>query len=235
LKAVLLAAGYGTRLAPLTDSVPKILVPIAGRPLLAHQLDYLAANGVVGVAVNISYLAEQVEVFLERSQLPVPVCVSREDEPLGTAGALLPLRDFLNEAFVVLYGDVVTDAPLADLVATHRERGGLATLAYYVSDDTAGKGLIEADRDGRILCFAEKPETVVRGRVNAGIYVCEPPVLDLIPSGRSSDFGYDVWPAALAAGQTLYAVEVEGHVYDVGLPSVLETVEREIAAGSIRW
>jgi mannose-1-phosphate guanylyltransferase len=234
LKALLLAAGYGTRLAPLTDVIPKILVPIAGRRLLEHQLEYLADNGVESVAVNVSHLADDVVAFLERRSHPVEVRVSREDEPLGTAGALLPLGDFLTEPFVVLYGDVVTDTPLRDLMGYHRERGGVATLAYYVSDETAGKGLLEVDQDERIVGFTEKPAAAGHGRINAGIHVVEPSIVDLIEPGHS-DFGYDVWPAALAAGLPLYARRLDGYVYDVGSPSALEAVEREIAAGSIAW
>jgi NDP-sugar pyrophosphorylase family protein len=234
LKAVLLAAGYGTRLAPLTHTVPKILVPIAGRPLLEHQLEYLAANGVDSVAMNVSHLADEVVAFLERTPQPVQVRVSREDEPLGTAGALLPLRDYLTESFVVLYGDVVTDAPLRELMAYHRDRGGIATLAYHVSDDTAGKGLLEVDEHDRVVGFTEKPTTAGPGRINAGIYVLEPAVLDLVEPGHS-DFGFDVWPAALARGLPLYGRRLQGYVHDVGSAAAIEAVEREIAAGAVAW
>jgi NDP-sugar pyrophosphorylase family protein len=119
-------------------------------------------------------------------------------------------------------------------VSAHRELGGIATLAYYVSHDTAGKGLLELGDGDRVVGFTEKPARTAPGRVNAGIYACEPAILELIEPGYS-DFGYDVWPAALAAGHALYGAPVDGYAYDVGTPALLEMVEREIAAGSIRW
>jgi NDP-sugar pyrophosphorylase family protein len=234
VKALLLAAGRGTRLAPLTHSLPKVLVPIAGRPLLEHQLDYLAEQGVDEVAINVSHLADDVVAFLDRTSLPLPVRVSRESEPLGTSGALLPLRDFLDEPFLVLYGDVVTNASLGALAAAHRGRGAVATLAYYASDETAGKGLLEVDSDGRIDAFVEKPTEAVPGLVNAGIYALDPAILALIPPGHS-DFGFDVWPAALERGLPLYAHEVAGYARDIGSPELLRSVEAEIVAGSVAW
>jgi NDP-sugar pyrophosphorylase family protein len=234
VKALLLAAGLGTRLAPLTDSMPKILVTIAGRPLIEHQLEYLAANGVDSVAVNVSHFADDVVAFLEQSRPPLPVMVSRERAPLGTSGALLPLRDFFAEPFLVLYGDVVTDTSLQALMAEHAHHGGLATLAWYASEETEGKGLLELGEDDRIVAFVEKPAVSGPGRVNAGVYAVDPAVVDLLPPGYS-DFGYDVWPAALASGRPIYAHRVDGYVRDIGSPQQLRAVEGEIEAGSISW
>jgi NDP-sugar pyrophosphorylase family protein len=233
MKAVLLGAGKGTRLAPLTDSIPKILAPLGNRPLLDHQLDYLAANGVSEVAVNVHHHADQLLAALERHTPPPATRASYEPELLGTAGALLPLRDFLTEPFLVVYGDVVTDADLGALMARHRELDGIATLAYYRSDDTAGKGLLELAPDGRVTAFVEKPSDARTGCVNAGLYALDPAILDLV-GPAPSDFGHDVWPRALAAGHRLYGHELSAYLRDVGSPDALAAADAELVEGA-RW
>lgn len=232
---MLLGAGRGTRLAPLTYDVPKILVPLAGRTLLEWQLDYLAANGVDEVALNVHHHADQVERAVAGLAGRSPaVRISPEPELLGTAGALVPLRGFFRERFLLLYGDVVTDIDLRDLAAAHDAARPLATLAWYRSSELAGKGTLELDELGRITGFAEKASRSGEGRVNAGVYVLEPRVLDLI-DGDAPDFGHDVWPRALAAGEELLGVEIEGYLRDVGSPDALAAAERDLAEGRIRW
>lgn len=234
MRAVLLAAGLGTRLAPLTDSIPKILAPLGGRPLLEHQLVYLEQGGVTEVAVNVHHHAEEVIRFLESSQTALAVRVSHESRLLGTAGALLPLRDFLTEPFLVLYGDVVTDADLADFMERHLRLGGVATLTYYRSTETAGKGLLSLGTDGRVTSFAEKPETSNSCCVSAGLYALSPEALAFVRPDRP-DFGHDVWPAMLADGAAVYGHELGGYVRDVGSAEALEAANRDLVAGAIAW
>jgi mannose-1-phosphate guanylyltransferase len=235
VKAVLLAAGRGTRLAPLTDSVPKILAPLAGSSLLEHQLRYLARSGVTEVAINVHHMADKVVEALDRMEPPLAVRVSREPELLGTAGALRPLARFLDEPFALLYGDVVTDADLSELIGAHRESGAVATLAYYRSDETEGKGLLEIDAGGMITGFAEKPAGFSGiGNVNAGIYALSPEILERIGPG-ARDFGHDVWPAMLAEGAPIHAHEIHAYLRDIGSPQALEAAERDLMAGAVRW
>ena len=234
MKAVLLGAGRGTRLAPLTGDLPKILAPLAGEPLLAHQLRYLAGEGCAEVMLNVHYRAEQVLSFLEEFAAPLDVLVSREDELLGTAGALLPMRDFLDQPFVLQYGDVVTNANLGGLLDDHTRLRGLATLAYYDSEETREKGLLELAPDARIVGFVEKPETdVAEGHVNAGIYALDPEILEFIPP--HGDFGFDVWPAVSAAGRPIYGHRTDAYVCDVGSADALHRAEADLARGTLRW
>jgi NDP-sugar pyrophosphorylase family protein len=218
LKALLLAAGLGTRMRGAFGDVPKILTPFGGRTLLDHQLDYLAGQGVTEVAVNLHHRADLVLAHLEGRGVRTSV----EDELLGTAGALLPLADFLDEPFFLLYGDVVTDLALDSL----RLRG-IATLACYRSTDLEGKGVLDVDDDLRVTRFVEKGVGRAEGLVNAGIHVLDPVILDHVPS-PPADFGHDVWPRALAAGALVTAAPTGAYVRDVGTPEALAEVERDL-------
>jgi NDP-sugar pyrophosphorylase family protein len=232
--AVLLAAGHGTRLAPVIGDQPKILAEVGGRPLLERQLDYLAGNGVGEVVVNLHHLAERVETFLAGRPWPLAVRMSFEPELLGTAGALLPMRLLLGATFVVLYGDVLTDAPIADLLARHAATGAVATICCHVPDSWAGKGVVKLAGDGRVSGFAEKPARpsarYAAGYANAGLYALEPDVLAAIP-GAGADFGFDVFPRLLAAGAPVHGYPYDGLVLDVGTPQALRRAEALARAG----
>jgi mannose-1-phosphate guanylyltransferase len=235
MKAMLLAAGRGTRLAPLTDSIPKILAPFGGRPLLEHQLEYLTRGGVTEIAINVHHHSDQVLACIDALSLGVPVRISREPRLLGTAGALLPLREFFTEPAIVLYGDVVTDTNLAELMEEHRRHDPLATLAVYPSTEIEGKGVCRVDETGRIIAFAEKPDAASgQALINAGLYVVSPRVLDLLAPGES-DFGRDVWPSALTAGETLRAAVLDAYLRDIGSPAALAGASEDLAAGALRW
>jgi mannose-1-phosphate guanylyltransferase len=235
VKAVLLGAGRGTRLAPLTDSVPKILAPVAGRPLLEHQLRYLELAGVTSVALNVHHLADTVVRALEGIDTGLNVHVFHEPQLLGTAGALRPMADFLDEPFALLYGDVLTNAGIADLLDAHRAGGALATLAFYRSEETREKGLLELDASGRVTAFVEKPEAWAgEGNVNAGLYALSPGILRFIAPGPQ-DFGHDVWPRVLAAGEPIRGHEIHAYLRDIGSPEALAGAERDMTAGALGW
>ena len=223
MKAVLLAAGLGTRMRGAFGDAPKILVPLGGRTLLDHQLDYLAGQGADEVAINLHHHADAVVEHLGQGT-PLPVRLSVEETLLGTAGALLPLAPFLDEPFVLLYGDVVTDLRLGELLERH---SGIATLACYESAELEGKGVVEVDAEQRVTSFVEKGTAGGEGLVNAGIHVLDPEVLAYIRP-PFADFGNDVWPSALAAGATITALPFTAYVKDVGTPEALAEAERDL-------
>lgn len=202
----------------------KALVNISGEPLLARQLRYLHRQGVPRVVVNAHHLADQVLAFAAEHRGSPELVVILEEQLLGTAGgvrnALAALGD---EPFVVLYGDVITDEPLAPLAARHRRSGAVATLAVYESAETEGKGTVAVDDGGIVLGFAEKTtqagtETAL---INAGLYIVEPGFAREIPERTHSDFGHDVFPQALARGQRLATHRLARPVLDIGLPETL--------------
>jgi mannose-1-phosphate guanylyltransferase len=229
---MLLAAGRGTRLAPLGLSVPKILVDVAGEPLLARQLRYLAGEGATRVVVNAHHLAEQVQAFAADHSGRPDLVVITESELLGTAGGVRnALAEFSSDPIVILYGDVLTQAALPPIIASHRESGVAATITVYQSTETAGKGTVAVDGQDRLLGFHEKADqrapTPPRAElINAGLYVLQRSfVAEFVRERQVSDFGHDVFPEALARGVEIGVHRLAAPVLDVGTPPTLRQAQ----------
>ena len=230
---MILAAGRGTRLAPIGLTVPKALVQIGGRPLLQSQIDYLAREGIERIVVNAHHRAEAIEAFVRDYRGPVAVGVAREPKLLGTAGAVRNVLHLLGpEAFFVLYGDVVIDEPLAPIADEHRIRGAEATITVYESDGIESKGTVVVDEGGWVRSFVEKQSVRQRpALVNAGLYLLEPRFVAELPSETEIDFGHEVFPAALARGARVLAHRLAGPVIDVGTPEGLSEARARAAQG----
>jgi mannose-1-phosphate guanylyltransferase len=224
VKAIILAAGAGTRLRPLTDNCPKPMLPIAGRPLLARTLDWLRANHVLEVALNLHHLPDVVRTGLgDGAAWGMSLRYSYEPTLLGTSGAMLAIAEcypgWFDQTFLLLYGDMLLDIGLADLVAFHQSSGAELTLALKYTATPQTQGMVEVDSTGRLLRFVEKPRAWAGGDLaNAGVYVCEPAILSAIPPGVS-DFGHDVIPALLARGARVFGRLAEGYLLDIGTPA----------------
>jgi NDP-sugar pyrophosphorylase family protein/phosphoheptose isomerase len=218
---MILAAGEGTRLRPLTEHCPKPMLPVGGRPLLEYLLKLLRSHGVREVAINLHHHPEAVSgKFGDGSGLGMKIVYSHERELLGTAGALKRMASFLDDTFFVLCGDLLTDADVTSLAEFHRWRCAVATTALHRVEEPGRVGLVDAAADGRILRFEEKPP---RGRrftnlACAGIYVFEPSALAEIPEDRPSDLGHDLIPCLIDRGLPVYGLEGVGQVLDVGSP-----------------
>lgn len=236
MKALVLAAGEGTRLRPLTLDRPKPMLPVAGRPLLEHLVALLAAHGMREIAINLHYRPEAiVDHFGDGSRFGVRITYSREPWLLGSAGAARRLDWFLDDPFLVLYGDVLTDIDLSSLVDAHRRFGGVGTIALTEADDPTRSGIVQMEGGGRITSFVEKPTTGEFGNLaNSGIYVLDRATIDHVPTGRPFDFGTDLFPALLSAGAALYGVPVPGYVLDVGSPDRYRRAEFDLLAGRVR-
>lgn len=206
-RAMLLAAGLGSRLRPLTDRLPKCMVPVAGKPVLRRNVEWLRAWGVADLTVNLHHCPEAVTAhFGDGSGLGVRIGYSHEPELLGTAGALDPVRDlFAREPFWVVYADNLIDCDLGAMQALHVALGAALTMALFWRADVGGSGVAVQDGEGRIVAFREKPSPgeVDSHWVFAGLLLCEPRVLDYIPRSQPCDFGHHVLPAMLAAGERL--------------------------------
>lgn len=218
MKAVVLVGGEGTRLRPLTETLPKPLIPFMNRAFLHHVLDHLAAHGVEEAILSSPYLEEEFRAFLEERTGPPAVAWVTEEVPLGTCGAVASARELLDDTFLVCNGDILTDLDLAALAAFHRERRAVATIALTAVDDARPYGLVETAADGRVLAFREKPERPVAGTVNAGTYVLEPPALDGVPPGVPVSIERETFPALIARGEPVYGFLAEAYWRDLGTP-----------------
>jgi mannose-1-phosphate guanylyltransferase len=221
MKAFLLAGGLGERLRPLTDRVPKCLVPINGVPLLAIWIDLCNRSGIDSVLINVSRHGDQVEDFLALQELPIDVRIVREKEPVGNAGTVLANREFVRgeDNFFILYADNLTDASLPRLLAFHRAHGGALSMGLFCTPTPTSSGIVELTPEGRVLHFHEKPAQPSGNLANAGIYVSRPALFDVIPHDRPIvDFGTDVFPRLL--GQ-LHGQLLDGYLRDIGTPQAL--------------
>jgi mannose-1-phosphate guanylyltransferase len=221
LKALILAGGLGTRLRPLTYSRPKHLLPIANVPHIDHVLDLLQRHGVREIVLLTSYLAEAFEPTVERAaQRGLTVAVAHEREPLGTAGALKNAQELVgNETFLAFNGDVLTDVDLSEMVEWHRQRKAEATIVLTAVDHPSAYGVVPTEPDGRVLGFIEKPPPgeAPTNLINAGIYICEPRLLDRIPAGRVSSAERELFPAVVE-DRTMYARGTDAYWMDIGTP-----------------
>jgi NDP-sugar pyrophosphorylase family protein len=228
MKALILAAGKGTRMSHLTGRCPKPMLPVAGRPLLAHLIERLRLSGIMDIALNLHHLPAVITDYLGDGRAHgVRLTYSYEVELLGTAGAAKKLAGFLDEPFVVVYGDLYTNIDLRRLLAAHRRHrqagNAVLTMALYRVPNPTECGLVTVDEHGRIRHFVEKPpaHAVFTDLANAGLLVCEPAVLDLIPPAMAFDFGRDLLPRLLAADQPVYGLEIlaDEFVIDIGTPA----------------
>jgi mannose-1-phosphate guanylyltransferase len=214
MKAMVLAAGLGTRLRPLTYEITKPMVPVLDRPVMAHILDLLDRHGFQEVIANLHYFPDSIrEHFGERLEYRY------EEELLGTAGGVRACRDFFgDEAFLVISGDALTDIDLGAFVARHRAAGGIATLAVRQVADTREYGVVLHDHEGRITGFQEKPEPdeALSDLGNCGIYIFEPAIFDWFPDRPFADWAQDVFPALLANDVPFHIHEIRDYWNDVG-------------------
>lgn len=239
MKAMVLAAGKGTRLFPLTGRLPKPMAPVAGTPILHHIFELLADCGVEEANVNAHHLADSIlERYGEGSRVGgMEINVAYEEELLGTAGGVKRLAERFDDTFVVVMGDALTDVDVREVVEFHKERDALATIALMRVEDTSQYGVVELDGEKNIRAFQEKPGSgeATSDLANTGIYVLEPEVLRYIPEDTFFDFAKDVFPRLLAAGEKFVGYD-EGDFYwsDVGTLDAYRAAQRDALAGNVR-
>lgn len=238
MKAMALAAGKGTRLFPLTGEVPKPMAPVVDTPIIEHIFGLLARHGIEEVHVNVHYLADALlNAYGEESRINgMTVRLSRERELLGTAGGVRRLADRFDDTFVVVSGDALTDVDLRELVAFHREKEALATIALHRVYDTSEFGVVELDGEGNILGFQEKPDPgdAISTLANTGIYVLEPRALEYIPEGTFFDFARDVFPKFLEAGERFVGYQGDFYWSDIGTLEAYRQAQYDVLSGRVR-
>jgi mannose-1-phosphate guanylyltransferase len=238
MQAVVLVGGEGTRLRPLTESVPKPALTLVDRPFLAYMIEWLAGHGVEDVVLACGFLPDALREALagEEERAGVRIRYVTEPEPRGTAGAIRfvadELGDELGERFLALNGDVLTDLDLGALIRAHAEGGAQATLGLYPVEDSSAYGLVRSDGEGAVLEFLEKTGEAVPGEINAGMYVLERSVLDPIPAGETVSIEREVFPQLV--GEGLRCLCLEGYWMDIGTPARYLQASWDILEGAVR-
>lgn len=220
MKALILVGGYGTRLRPLTLSRPKPLVEFCNKPMMLHQVEALVEAGVDHVILAVSYRAEMLEQEIKKDETKygIKISISQEEEPLGTAGPLALARNALqgNEPFFVLNSDIVCDFPFRDMISFHKHHGQEGTIVVTRVEEPSKYGVVVYDEHGKVDRFVEKPQEFVSNRINAGLYILNPSVLNRIEL-KPTSIEKEVFPEMVQCNQ-LYAYELQGFWMDVGQP-----------------
>lgn len=251
MKAMILAAGKGTRVQPITHVIPKPMIPILQKPVMEFLLELLKEHDFTEVMVNVSHLAEEIEnYFRDGQRFGVEIAYSFEGsiqdgeligDALGSAGGLKKIQDFqpfFDDTFVVLCGDALIDLDLTEAVRRHRAKGALASLVTKTvpKDEVSSYGVVVSDDDGKIQAFQEKPsvEEALSDTINTGIYLFEPEIFEHIPSGTSFDIGADLFPALVKQGAPFYALPMDFEWVDIGkVPDYWQAI-RSVLQGDVR-
>src|SRR4051812_40644471 len=236
MKAVIMAGGEGTRLRPLTSNCPKPMLPLANRPMMEHIVGLCKRHGIDEIVVTVAFLANQIRTYFgDGSAFGVRMVYATEDQPLGTAGSVRNAMDELDERFLVISGDVLTDIDLGGILDFHDEKEALATIGLVKVENPLEFGIVITKEDGAIERFLEKPTwgQVFSDTINTGIFVLEPDVFDFIPEGRPVDFSSEVFPALLEADKPLYGFTCEGYWEDVGTLDAYGKAHQDVLDGKV--
>src|SRR5437870_683506 len=210
MRAVVMAGGQGTRLRPLTSNQPKPMLPVVGRPMMEHILLLARNHGVTEIVATVQFLASVIRnYFADGSDLGLSLSYATEEEPLGTAGSVRNAAPLLQDRFLVLSGDSLTDVDLTELMKFHEAKGAAVTVTLKRVEDPLEFGIVITDDEGRVERFLEKPGwgDVFSDTINTGIYVVEREVLDFIPEGEEFDFSADLFPLLLDKGLPIFGYE----------------------------
>lgn len=237
MKAVVMAGGFGTRIQPLTQSVPKPMIPVFNKPMMEYIILSLKNAGIRDIAILLYFKPEVIkEYFGDGSRLGLNIQYFTPDDDYGTAGAVKKAEKFLDERFIVVSGDLITNFNIPEIIGYHESKQSKATITLTSVPDPLQFGVVITDSEGKIVRFLEKPGwgEVFSDTINTGIYVFEPEILNLIPENKNFDFSKDLFPSIMASGINIYGFKAKGYWRDVGNPDSYRTSLLEIAAGQVK-
>jgi len=238
MRAMIMAAGVGSRLMPLTAEIPKPMVPVANRPLMENILEVLARHGITEIIANLHCHGQVIKGhFGDGSRFGVNLLYSEEEELLGTAGGVKRCQWFLDDTFVVMSGDALTDVNLTELVEAHKRNGALATIALRPMEEVEHYGVVITGENGLIQSFQEKPKRheALSNLVNTGIYVFEPEIFDYIPEEQFYDFGRQVFPHLVRVNAPFYGHAIARYWCDVGDIEAYRQAHRDVLEGRVEY
>lgn len=234
--AVIMAGGKGTRIASVRPDIPKPMIPVCGRPILEHQMEVLKRQGVTDLILVIGHLGEVIRQYFGSGEaFGVSIRYVQEAQPLGTAGALYELKDFITEDFLLLNGDLIFDADIAKMAAYHKRKGGIATILTHPNSHPYDSGLIFSNEQGLVQKWLAKEDKRLyyRNRVNAGIHILSPEVFQYVKELKKTDLDRDILKKLIPLGQ-LYAYTSPEYVMDMGTPERYAQVETDLKNGKVR-
>lgn len=238
MKALILAAGEGTRLRPLTLTRPKPMLPVGGEPLLSYIVRWLHWHHIDQIAINLNYLPRIVTDYIgDGSRFGAEVTYSHEDPILGSAGAAKKLESYWDSDFLVVYGDMLLDVDISPLLELHAGNAADLSIALFHAQDPSAVGVVALDEGERVRRFVEKPrEGEIEGDLAAaGIYVVNPAVLRFVPAGAFYDFGRDLVPQLLREGARVYGRVLGGYMLDIGTPEAYERAQADVKGLGKHW
>ncbi len=241
MQALILAGGKGTRLRPLTVYTPKPIVPFLNRPFLLYQIEILRRAGIENITLSLSYQPDKIEDILgDGSDYGVNLRFITEPSPMGTGGAYKFAASDIRETTIVFNGDILTDLDISKVVEFHKSKKAAATIVLVPVENPSAYGLVETDPEGKVLRFREKPkpeelDELTTNTINAGVYILEPEVLDLIPKGENYSFEYNVFPDLLSNQKVFYAyIMQENYWRDIGNPASYLQGHHDFLSGKIK-
>ncbi|MEJ7622799.1 MAG: NDP-sugar synthase [Pyrinomonadaceae bacterium] len=240
MQALILAGGKGTRLRPLTVYTPKPIVPILNVPFLIYQIEVLKKAGITEITLSLSYQPDKIQHVLGNgTEQGVTLHYITEPSPMGTAGAYKLAAGELRETTLVFNGDILTDIDVSGLISFHERNKAAATLATVTVDDPSRYGLVETNPDGRIVAFREKPgthlgPTPAKAAINAGVYILEPEILDLIPPGTTKSFEYHIFPEISSRAMRFFGYKIDDYWLDIGTPANYLQAHHDLLSGKIQ-
>lgn len=240
MHAVILAGGKGTRLRPLTVYTPKPIVSLVNRPFLEYQIEILKKAGVDKITLSLNYQPDKIEQIMgDGSAYDIELKYITEPSPMGTGGAYRYAANGIEDTTIVLNGDILTGMDIGKAVAFHKEKGASATLSLMPVDDPSRYGLVETNDNSEILRFLEKPahsdvEKLAVYTINAGIYILEPSIMDLMPLGENRSFEYEIFPQILEKKIPFYGYVMKGEYWrDIGTPSSYLEAHHDLLNGRL--
>ena len=237
MKAVILAGGEGTRLRPITYQIPKPMIPLVGMPLIEYVIRNLKKYGIEDVILSTFYMSSIFSShFGNGEKLGVNITYVTEDEPLGTCGAVKNAEKYLkNEEFLVFNGDIITSLDFNELIKYHKQKEATATITLTPVEDPTMYGLVPIGKDGRVIKFLEKPrwDEITTNLINAGTYVLEPEVLELVPEGKNYSFERELFPSLLLKGEKIFGFVSKSYWLDLGTPQKYLKAQTDILEGKI--
>ncbi len=236
MKAVVMAGGFGTRIQPLTASTPKPMLPVINKPMMEYIIEMLKNVGITEIVILLYFKPEVIKnYFGDGSNLGIKIHYVLPDDDYGTAGAVKKAEKYLDERFIIVSGDLVTDFNLREIIGFHEINNSKATITLTSVDDPLQFGVVITDKDRKILRFLEKPGwgEVFSDTINTGIYVFEPEILSYIPENKPFDFSKDLFPTLMNNNITIYGYNAKGYWRDVGNPNSYREVLKDILNGKI--